>query len=362
VGDVGPDSDATFTRCSESSVTVVIPVYNGEDFLERAVRSAANQTHPQTRVLVINDGSTDASAVVLDRLVAELQNVRYVTIPNGGVANARNKGIALADTAYVAFLDADDIWHPTKIAKQVAALQRHAGDDSWAACYTLFRRIDADDRLFDNGPLHAARGDIFLQHLRCNHVGNGSNLLVRRDAALAIGGFDSSYAARRIGGCEDFDFQLRLLKRYKLEVVPEYLIGYRLHDGCMSRNHRAMALGYLATIESALDDPRVTKRIRRKALGSAHDFAWWRLVRSGSPGAGMRSLLAYLRVYPIAGVPRIGFRLLRLMLNLFRRPFRETARRRKPFFVQLDAKDATALEIGQSRTSELGLVPEKAVG
>ena len=106
-----------------ASVTVIIPVYNGEEFVERTVRSAAGQTYPELRILAVNDGSTDGTEAILARLAAEVANFSYVTTPNGGVARARNTGTEMADSTYVAYLDADDLWHPTKIAKQVAALQ-----------------------------------------------------------------------------------------------------------------------------------------------------------------------------------------------------------------------------------------------
>jgi glycosyltransferase involved in cell wall biosynthesis len=318
---------------------VIIPVYNGEVFVERTIRSAAAQDYPNLEVLVVNDGSTDSTERILDRIARDLPNVRYITIPNGGVANARNHGTELAHSEYVAFLDADDLWHPSKITRQVAALARHGGDEGWAACYALFRRIDGDDRLLGNGPVHTVCGDIFASHLRQNHVGNGSSLLVRRSAALEIGGFDPSYAARRMGGCEDFDFQLRLLKKYKMECVPEFLVGYRFHGACMSRNSRAMARGYLATVEDALCDAPVTARERKRALASAHDYAWWRLLIGGAPREGLGSLVTYLRAEPLAAIPRVAQRTLRQMAKPVRWLLRGATKPVKPFFAALDPTD-----------------------
>jgi glycosyltransferase involved in cell wall biosynthesis len=327
------------------SVTVIVPVYNGQDFIERTIRSAAAQDYPRIEILVVDDGSTDSTASILDRLARELPRVRYVTIPNGGVANARNYGTELAETDYVAYLDGDDLWHPSKITRQVEALSRHGDDESWAACYALFRRIDGDDRLIANGAVHLARGDILADHLRVNHVGNGSSLLVRRRAALDVGGFDPAYAARGIGGCEDFDFQLRLLKKYKMEVVPEYLVGYRFHESCMSRNHRAMAMGYLATVENALDGAQVTARDRKKALAAAHDYVWWRLLVDGEPVKGLKSLVAQLRAEPLALIPRIAERTLRQVAKLVRRLLPDASRPVKPLFVDLDPLDGVPADV-----------------
>lgn len=269
-----------------------------EEFVERTVRSAVAQTYPNIRVLAVNDGSTDGSAAVLERLADELPTFDFVSTENGGVAKARNHGTELAETDYVAYLDADDLWHPAKIERQVAALVRLGEDPEWGAAYTLYRVIDRHDRTIKSGPAHDARGRMFDSHLVNNQVGNGSSILVRRDAALEVGGFDPSYAARGIGGCEDFDFQLRLLRRYKMEVVREYLVGYRQHAGAMSLNRRAMAGSYLAVIDSFVDDPAISPELRAAALTSAQSYAWHRLIRSGEVKSGLRAYVSFLRSQP----------------------------------------------------------------
>jgi GT2 family glycosyltransferase len=106
----------------------------------------------------------------------------------------------------------------------VAALAAHGHVEEWAACYALSRYVGVADEVLGNGPSVEARGDFFEKHLYRNHVGNGSALMVRRDVALALGGFDESHAARGIGGLEDYDFQLRLLRGHRLELVREFLV------------------------------------------------------------------------------------------------------------------------------------------
>ena len=285
-----------------ASVTVVIPVYNGEEFVERTVRSAAGQTYPELRILAVNDGSTDGTEAILARLAAEVVNFSYVTTPNGGVARARNTGTEMADSTYVAYLDADDLWHPTKIAKQVAALESH-DDPAWAACYAFSRDIDRECRVFGKGkPPLPARGSFFSEHLVKNHVGNGSSLLVRRDAALQIGGFEPSYAESGAGGCEDRDFQLRILSRFKMDVVEEYLVGYRRYPGNMSSSHGAMARAQIAVIEAFVSDPRITPLVRRAALANAHRYATRKFARSGEWRNAASSLIVHLRTEPVEAV------------------------------------------------------------
>lgn len=273
-------------------VTVVIPVYNMERYVERSLNSVLAQTYPALAVLLVDDGSTDGSLELCRKLAASSPAVELVTGPNRGVAAARNCGTELARTEYVAYLDADDLWHPEKIARQVDALSCHRAASDWAACYCLYRRIDDDDRVIRSGPLSDERGAFFAEHLKRNHVGNGSSLLVRREAALAVGGFDPSQAARGLGGCEDFDFQLKLLRRYKVELVAEYLVGYRQRDDQMSGDRKRMGDAYFAVVEAFAGDPALTPADRRAALvagrgcAAANYFMGGYLVRFARAAAG----------------------------------------------------------------------------
>jgi glycosyltransferase involved in cell wall biosynthesis len=258
---------------SAPRVTAVIPAYNMEAFLERALTSAAGQTYPHLDILVIDDGSTDGTRAIAERFAAGHERVRVESVANAGVAAARNLGTRLARSAYVAYLDADDLWHPAKIEKQVAALAAHGHDGEWAACYTLSRYIDRNDRVLGNASSAEARGDFFEKHLYRNHVDNGSCLLVRRDAALAVGGFDPTYASRGIGGVEDYEFQLKLLRRYKLELVREFLVGYRIYAGQMSHDAARMGRARIATIESVLAASDLPRSRRREVVTHARVVA-----------------------------------------------------------------------------------------
>src|SRR5690606_32427232 len=219
--------------------------------------------------------------ILAERMGASHERIRVETIANSGVAAARNLGTELARSTYVAYLDGDDLWHPEKIEKQVAALAVHGHDGEWAACYTLSRYADVGDRVLGNGPLVEARGDFFLKHLYRNHMGNGSCLMVRRDAALAVGGFDPGYAQRGIGGLEDYEFQLKLLRRYKIELVDEFLVGYRVRKGQMSDDMGRMSRARLSTIEAILADCDLSDAERREVLAHARVVAAYREAVSG---------------------------------------------------------------------------------
>ncbi|MBX5135414.1 glycosyltransferase family 2 protein [Rhizobium lentis] len=260
-------------------VSVVIPAFNASAYIESTLRSALRQTYTALEIIVVNDGSTDDTAKLVRRIASTDPRIRLLSTLNRGVAAARNTGIEASLGRYVAFLDADDLWHRTKIEKQVNALDRLSS--RWAAVYTLHCFINEDDEIIHGGSADCARGYIYARHLSFKYVGNGSALLVRRNVALEIGGFDSSYAAAGIGGCEDLDFELKLAARYFIEVVPERLVGYRKHPGSMSSNHLRMAKSALEVVRRSIAaNPRLPRYAIRSAIDATQKYAFWELRRA----------------------------------------------------------------------------------
>jgi glycosyltransferase involved in cell wall biosynthesis len=278
-------------------VSVVIPAYNAEYYLARTLDSVLAQTHGHIEVLVVNDGSTDGTLGVADEYAARDTRVRVYSTVNQGVAAARNHGISLAKGDFVAFVDADDLWHRTKIEKQLAKLRPL--DPQWAAVYTLHRVIDQHDHVIKDGPTSTARGFILGQHLAMKFIRNGSTLLVRREAAIAVGGFEPGYAAHGIGGCEDLDFEFRIAAKYKLEAVPEMLVGYRRYFGNMSSNRVRMALSLIAATHRCLNDnPRLSKMVLKHAHLSAHQYAFMNFSNGLDFKRAAKSLAVLARYSP----------------------------------------------------------------
>ena len=275
-------------------VSVVVPAFNAAAFIEKTLRSVLAQTHKDLEVIIVDDGSTDDTAAICRQLGLADARVQLVSTPNNGVAAARNTGIDRASGRYIAFIDADDIWHPTKIEKQLAALRRLPAD--WGAVYTLHRFIDPNDQVIEDDQGFVERSFILGRNLILRPVGNGSSLLVRRDAAVAINGFDSSYAEIGIGGCEDLDFELRLAAKYKIEAIPERLVGYRRHGAAMSSDRTRMAKAVIAVTEKCLErNPELDGFVIRYARASAHGNAIKQLANRRELGLIMRSMGVILR-------------------------------------------------------------------
>lgn len=278
-------------------ISIVVPAYNAEPFIAETLASVINQSYRNLEIVVVDDGSTDATAAIVRRLAEQDPRITLLSVANGGVARARNIGIARATGDYVAFVDADDLWHPDKLRLQFDRLQACGPD--FAGCYALYRSIDTNSRIISNGPTLIAEGFIYARHLAVHFVGNGSSLLVRRSAALAIGGYDPSYADQGIGGCEDLDFELRLAARYKICGVAQYLVGYRRYAGNMSSNVLRMSRSMKETIRRQLAaSPDLPRQARRYAIGSVIDYTAWVMLRDFRVG---RALMALARLSLLDG-------------------------------------------------------------
>jgi glycosyltransferase involved in cell wall biosynthesis len=280
-------------------VSVVIPAYNAEVYLRRTVDSILCQTYKRLEIIIVDDGSTDKTLDIAEEYAAGDSRVEVISTPNQGVAAARNLGIDRATGAFIAFLDADDLWHPTKIEKQLATLSSRGPD--WGAVYTLHRVIDQIDQVTQDGPVFTASGFVLGQHLVLKFIRNGSTLLVRREAAIAVNGFDPTYAARAIGGCEDLDFELRIAACYKMDVVPEMLVGYRRYFGNMSSNKVRMGQSLIAVTEKCLlDNPGLTAETRSYAILAAHQYGFRNFSNGRDLGRALTSLAIVARHNPIS--------------------------------------------------------------
>jgi glycosyltransferase involved in cell wall biosynthesis len=184
-------------------VSVVIPTFNCADFLVEAIRSILAQTYEDYEIIVVDDGSTDHTETALRQFATR---IRYIRQEPGGPSVARNRGILEARGELVAFLDADDLWRPTKLARQVEYLNHHP---EAVLVYTDFTRgpnpgSNNDSRLKAFKPRDPA--DPFHTLLEENFIATPS-VVVRREALARSGLFDPT-----LKGSEDFDLWLRLAK------------------------------------------------------------------------------------------------------------------------------------------------------
>jgi len=227
---------------------VIIPAYDAGRSIGYALASAVAQSLRDIEVIVVDDGSTDDTVAVVESFARRDPRIRLVRQANGGVAAARNRGLAEALGKYVAPLDADDVWLPQNLERQVAALELAGSTAPFS--FASFFRIDEYDRVLPGGRRrrYPPPSD-YIGLLRKNWVGCGSAAVFRRDAILAVGGYDESLRARGAQGAEDWKLVLRLSSKAPGVAIADPLVGYRVSTAGMSKNLEPMMRSVLLVIE-----------------------------------------------------------------------------------------------------------------
>jgi glycosyltransferase involved in cell wall biosynthesis len=223
------------------TISVIIPAYNAEQTIVETINSVLKQTFAYWELIVINDGSTDNTL----KLLTEIKDsrIKVFSYPNGGLAAARNRGIALASGKYISFLDADDMWTSDKLELQLKALVQNpkAGVAySWTMC------MDNKTKLFHTGVTASFQGNVYPQLLVNNFIASGSNVLLTKEAVDSVGEFDGN-----VRSVEDWDYWLRLAPIWDFVVVPKPQIIYRLSSDSMSSKVDVMETNMLLASEKA---------------------------------------------------------------------------------------------------------------
>ncbi len=203
-------------------ISVVIPAYNAAAFLPRCLESVLAQTLKPEEVIVVDDGSTDNTAA----LAAEL-GARVISQPNGGLSAARNTGIRNASCEWIALLDADDMWAPTKLERQAACIRPET-----VLVYTGVRNFD------DNGVRSASPATAVtsaLKMIRYRTPFSSSSVLARREMLMLDGGFREDIRA-----CEDWEMWFRLRQLGEFEAVADPLTDYYVYPDSLSANPQRM--------------------------------------------------------------------------------------------------------------------------
>jgi glycosyltransferase involved in cell wall biosynthesis len=221
---------------SPTDVSVIIPVFNGERFLSQAIESVLAQDPPALEVVVVDDGSTDASAAIARRFGAPVHCVRT---ENRGAAAARNSGVELSKGSVLAFLDADDIWLPGKLRLQ---LDRLSVDPHLECVFGLVDHVYERDES-DGLQVRVQPGAAGLIP---------STMLIKRDALLRVGPFSEN---TRIG--EFIEWYGRAQDcGLRFEVIQHVVLHRRVHANNMSRRLAASRGDYLQIVRSSLDRRR----------------------------------------------------------------------------------------------------------
>lgn len=252
-----------FATAMTPDVSIIVPAYNSARFIAETLRTAQAQQNVRSEIILVDGASRDDTVAVAQ---AACPNLKVISEPDRGVSDARNKGLQLAQADWVAFLDADDIWQPDKLARQLAVAR---SEPRMALVFCDAWQFRGEERLLDSFlatradfpglPRHGVAGieqgyvfdaDMAAAIMHTNFVVTTSTAIAHREHALAVGGFDPTLKV-----CEDYDFWLRLAKGRLVGVVQAALVGYRHHGSSLSDDLEAMIRGRIEVAQRAFATP-----------------------------------------------------------------------------------------------------------
>lgn len=199
-------------------ISVIIPTHNRSELLIRAIQSVLNQTYENLEILVVSDGSTDNTEIVMGKLLEQDERIRFINYqPAKGGNYARNLGIKESLGEYVAFLDDDDEWISTKLEKQLNILIHNP---NIGIVYTGIKSIYVNESLdYENIP--SKKGDLSKEILFRNYIGTTSSVMVRKSILKEVGNFDEKLKAQ-----QDYDLWIRICQKYEVGLVSEPCVHY----------------------------------------------------------------------------------------------------------------------------------------
>jgi glycosyltransferase involved in cell wall biosynthesis len=214
-------------------VSVIIPVYGHAGYILDSLDSVFAQSYTDFEVIVINDGSPDASESILEHYINSAK-IKYVRQENKGVAAARNHGLALASGDFIAFLDDDDIWPNNKLEVQVDHIENCDAILVGGSSHGFFDIENAYEGSFDTNKFRLLNTiDFFL----CNHFTSPGQVIIRKSALDAVSGFDEA-----IWGVDDLDLWIRLSRIGEIRKYEYMALHHRVHDANASLDLEKIAI------------------------------------------------------------------------------------------------------------------------
>lgn len=220
-------------------ISIIMPAYNAAKYIGAAIESIVAQTHSNWELLIIDDGSVDQTAAVVEQYQQQDERVRYTYQVNARQGRARNNGLKQAKGQYIAFLDADDLWLPDKLQLQVAALLHERNIDLvFADAYVFDKTFDLATQSYKvlGAGQGTLKGEAGLQAMLASNLIPLSTVMSKRTVLLAVDGFTEN---RLIQNAEDYHLWLRLLLAgYTLKGLALPLAAYREHEDSVSNADR----------------------------------------------------------------------------------------------------------------------------
>ena len=302
---------------NDSTVSVIIPIYNAASFIREALESVCKQTYGEYEVICVDDGSTDSSVQTVLSMSPDFKRpIQMLQQRRKGPSAARNLAASIASGRYLAFLDADDVWYPNKLDRQVAALECN---DTVVLAHCNFDEIDEEGRLVGSAlvteRVSISKNDWWGQLLGPQAWILPTALMVRRTAYEHIGGFDTELFFD-----EDADFCLRIRTLGEFMFLKEVEFAKRIHRASMTKEGESAdkqfrsGEHFIRKLAIRFEHDRQKLRLVHRLLACKYSDWGWHKVRNGDGAEGFRLLSRSLRYDPARF--RTYSRLLRCLYSL----------------------------------------------
>mgnify|MGYP000321373830 FL=1 len=267
-------------------VSVVIPTYNREQYLQKALGSVLAQTYQCFEIIVIDDGSTDDTATLIRSFK---KDITYIYQENQGISKARNVGIRNSRGDFIAFLDSDDYWFPEKTELQIALFQKHPEYGMVASrCASI--RLDGRYRE-TNRP--GSSGWVLEQLFRANFI-RTSSAIIRRECFNRIGLFDEE-----LKECEEYDLWLRIAAQYPIGFINKSLAVYIDNPTGVSTDSLTGRLYRLKVLEKEFLKTKIPSRLYNKRIANTCHYIGRHYLEKGQKKLGKDYLIKAQRLRPM---------------------------------------------------------------
>jgi glycosyltransferase involved in cell wall biosynthesis len=277
-----------------SLVSVIIPAYNCEKFINETLVSVINQSYSKLEIVVIDDGSTDGTRERVLSFKGQDSRIEYVNQSNSGVSAARNTGVSVSKGDYIAFLDADDVWLPDNISLKIEKIE--SGD--FGLVHSDAYIIKEDSSL--TGKIISGREGFLLNDLLAwkeTQVSGPSGVLIKKEIIKDVGLFDTYLSTSA-----DFDFFIRVAEKFKIGRVAVPTWKYRTHSSNMHKNIANMEKDILYVFRKASHNRLFnSKSFERKCYSNMYTTLAASWAGDGSNKLrGMIFILYSIKSYPLA--------------------------------------------------------------
>ncbi len=288
------------SKNNDPLVSIITPAYNAEKMIGETIESVQSQTYDNWEMIVVDDGSQDGTTAVIEQISRQDGRIKLIRQQNAGVASARNRAIESASGELIAFLDADDLWKPEKLAKQVAVFQKDRRKEI-GLVYT--EKCCFGNDISECRPCHSVSYSYiesdYHRLLIFNFIAT-LTVMVRRDVLRKTGVFDDAFF-----GTEDWDLWLRIAEKSCLKKIDEDLAMYRIHPAGISQNPERKIREVYKVMQKHLRSPEIPAWVKTCAYGLFYRrkllyfyqkknyflalFFWLKAIYSERQGGGCRA-------------------------------------------------------------------------